>query len=575
MTDTKRTADIIKEVNAAKGKRGAVKKLAAKYNLSPSHLYRLGRNPERFAESTAGGQRAPVVEQILFDTIGQSGLKHYGGQVLEDYDRVFRTLKNKLSIYIQMSNDAIVAAVLQAISMQIRRVEWYVDPVEADTPANVLAADFLEQARNDCSQSWSDMITQALLMLRDGFSVAELVYKKRQGDQTGRTMTVPDGERGEQKEIEVASSKYADGRIGWRKWQFISGDSLMPGSEWKFDENGGVQGFTQTPPPDYRPRSIPMDKAILFRSSVEKNNPEGKSILRAMYQAWYMKTNLQEMEGISAERLGTGFPVVYMGDDVGKNPDDANSHLAQLIDVVRNVRTDEQMGLALPFKKMGTGAPDNKGVLFEFVQPTGTGAVDYNAVITRYEQRMAMVGLAQFIMLGMSQVGARALGDTLTDFFSLAIEGWLDSLEDTINRFAVERLLKLNSFPGLTVYPRIKHKAASRISLGELSSYISALAGAQIILPDAELEDTVREFADLPKRPADLLTPVAPGAGSNPTAEVNDGDDVADSSDDINAPTETGKTEKAAAQSDWVLARAAEKLSREIELTRRALETSA
>ena len=59
-------------------------------------------------------------------------------------------------------------------------------------------------------------------MMRDGFSLCELIYKRRIGLAAN------------------VNSKYDDGRIGWRKWLFIGSDSLAPGSPWIFDENGGL-----------------------------------------------------------------------------------------------------------------------------------------------------------------------------------------------------------------------------------------------------------------------------------------------------------------------------------------------
>lgn len=456
------------------------KELAVKYGLSESQVYRAAKvgqaqiiptgRRENFATSRPGG--------ALMSELSTPGLRRAGGSVIEEYDRVFRTLYRRIQIYKEMGDDPIVAAVLQAVKMTIRRIGWYVE-TDGKTEADKKAAGFLETCLDDMSQTWSDTIDQALDMMQYGFQLAELVYKRRQG------------------RAEEAGSKYDDGLIGWRKWIFIAPDSLAPGNEWVWDEEGGLQAFNQqdiyaTPA---RNVTVPIDKAILFRTTAARSNPEGRAILRAMYRPWYYKSNLEEVEAISAERMGAGLPVVYVGDDVDKG---ADGDYAELQNIATNIRIDEQAGITIPYSKMGSGAPEGKGVLLELLSPPGKGAVDFNQTITRHEQRMAMVGLAQFIHLGMNQVGAKSLGESSQDFFTLAVSGWVDGLCDTINRYGVDRLINLNDFPGLTATPYIAHDSVGGTNLLQMADYINKLAGAQLITPSLELEKNVRELADLP-----------------------------------------------------------------------------
>lgn len=490
-----------------------LKTQAERFSISLSHAYRLRKTAEHArvsAGTSADRFQADMTRGLLFSEMATYGLKRSGGMIDEDYDRTFKPLSKKVKVLREMGDDPIVAAVLQAIKMLIRRVSWYVQPAGSGR-ADRAAADFLETCMKDMSHSWMDSIDQALAMLQYGFSVAEIVYKKRQGEKP------------------EAASTYDDGRIGWRKWLYIAPYSLAPGEPWSFDEHGGIQTINQLDfytTPNATQVNIPIDKALLFRTTAENNNPEGRSVLRAMYWPYYIKRNLEEIEAISAERLGAGLPVVYAGQDVAKGPD-PNTDFELLKNIVRNVRVDEQMGVAIPFAKMGAGAREGEGVLFELITPSGGKAVDFNQVIARYEQRMAMVGLAQFIHLGMNAVGARALGESSQDFFTLSVSGWADLIEETIHRYATERLMRLNFFPGITAYPRIVHESIVRKSLAEVADYINKLVGSMVITPDSDLEKYLRELAELPekKEMPVVKTPAhpgeAPGAeGEQPSADV-------------------------------------------------------
>ena len=493
-SDPQRNAEIARLMDAKAMTPGEI---ADKFDISYSQVYRAaqaGRNIETMAATlgapgsanvTQEGQTIPRLGKgsALFSEMGLSGLRRFSGRVDDEYDRVFKSLNKRVQLFREMGDDPIVASVLQAIKMVIRRASWYFE-AGGESKADKEAAEFMNTCLNDMSQSWADTIDQVLGCIQYGFYPAELVYKKREG---------PKDEGG---------SKYDDGRIGWRKWVFMAPESLSPGGEWIFDDYGGIQGINQQAPPLYQPVKIPIEKCILFRTTTEKGNPEGRALLRAMYIPYWFKKNMEEVEGISAERMGSGFPVMYLGDGVAKAgvPGD---DLSNAKDIVVNVRTDEQMGIVIPYPKLGLGR-EGEGVLFELVSPPSRGAVDFHQTITRHSQTMSIVGLAQFVHLGMNQVGARALGDSSTDFFTKSVAGWVDMFGETIQRYGVDRLMKLNNFPGLTANPILKHENVEATNVMDVATYINTLVGAQVLTPSIELEEYLLELADLPK-PANLV----------------------------------------------------------------------
>lgn len=521
---------------------GDVHALADKYGLSPSHIYRLRRESrargrsasdrrDKFAEADVGvgspqTQLTATGPQIsnhfnLFQQLAKPGLMQFSGNINEDYDNVFKPLYRKVKIYREMADDPTVAAVLNAARMRLRAISWRVTPA-GTTPQDKAAALFLETSMHDMAYSWLDVIDQTLEMLQYGFSLAELVYKKRQGRINSK---------------KFADSKYDDGLIGWRKWVFVAPDTLATGTPWSFDDSGALNGFTQLPPPIYRPIEVSIEKSILFRTTTFKNNPEGRALLRPMYPAWYFKKNLEEVEAISAERMGAGYPVIYLGEDVNTNSADPNSDISYFMKMGRNIRVDEQMAAVLPFKKMGTGAVNDNGVLLEFLSPPAKGGIEFDTIIQRYEKRMAMVGLAQFIHLGMDRVGSQALSQSSMDFFTLAISSWADLIEETIHRYATERLFLLNNFTDLTDFPRITHDAVGKVSLGELADYINKLSGQMLITPGPELEAYLRDAADLPEKPIE--------AGESKIKPADETDENApEDVDDPQVPQGDGKGEE-------------------------------
>jgi hypothetical protein len=325
------------------------------------------------------------------------------------------------------------------------------------------------------SHSWDDFISEAFTMLAYGWSYAEIVPKWRKG-----------------KEREPIS-KYDDGKIGWRKLAFRAQNTL---SEWVFDDDGGIQGMVQSVS-GKPPVTIPITKALLFRTTAEKGNPEGESILRAAYLPWYYKKNLEEIEGIGIERNMNGLPVIYLGDGTTKTG--SNSDYAKAKDLVRDIRKDEQMGAVIPGPKM---TADGRGWLLELLSGGSTESMDVGAVIARYEKRIAMSMLAQWLMLGMDQVGSYSLSKDQSDFFRQAVEAVLRMISSVLNRFAIPRLFALN--PELErlsdELPTIEYSLPIQPDFGEFAQAVNALVSAQVIDPQEEgLRNTVRSVLGLPE----------------------------------------------------------------------------
>ena len=304
--------------------------------------------------------------------IGRIGQRRYGGTIYEEFLHELRG-KRGIEVYREMSeNDDVVGAILFAIEMLVRQCCWNVEP-GGETAKDKEAAEFVESCMDDMQDTWIDTISEILSFLTYGWSFHEIVYKRRMGNtRDSRT-----------------KSKFNDGLIGWKKLPIRAQETLY---QWEYDNEDNLLGMTQMPPPDFGTFTIPIEKALLFRTKSRKNNPEGRSILRNAYRSWYFKRRIQEIEGIGIERDLAGLPVIYgpegAADLWNKNIPQNAEIVAGLENMVRNIRRDEMEGVVLPF-----------GYKLELLSSGGTRQFDTNAIINRYDTRIAMTVLADFIFL--------------------------------------------------------------------------------------------------------------------------------------------------------------------------------
>ena len=414
------------------------------------------------------------------DEIGRIGQKRYGGTFYEEFLRELRGKKG-IETYREMAeNDDTIGAILFAVEMLIRQASWNVEP-GGDTPKDKEAAEFVEQCMHDMQDTWTDTISEILSFLTYGWSFHEIVYKRRMGktrDQKTR-------------------SKYNDGLIGWRKLPIRAQETLY---QWEYDDEDNLIAMTQLPPPNYGLITIPMDKAMLFRTKSRKGNPEGRSILRNAYRSWYFKRRIQEYEGIGIERDLAGLPVFTAPEDIAiwdEDDPDMVKLRTGMEAMVQKIRVDELAGIVKPH-----------GFEFELLNSGGSKQFDTNAIIQRYDTGMAMTVLADFIFLGHQQIGSFALSSDKTELFSMAIGAYLDIICETFNSQGIPQLIDVNGshFDGITDYPKLAHGDIENADIQKLASYIKDMTGVGILVPDDGLEDYVREAAGLPERTSDTRT---------------------------------------------------------------------
>lgn len=413
--------------------------------------------------------------------LGQSGLRRAGEHLYEEWLPDLQGGK-AIRAYREMAdNDSIVGAFLFAIEMLLRQMEWSAQPADDSEEAQEWA-DFLTGALEDMDHSWDDHIGELLSMLVFGWSWFEIVYKQR---------------KGKQQKDRKKRSKFDDGKIGWRKFSIRSQDSL---NGWVYNPNDydELWGMRQLGPPDFQEVVIPAHKSIHYKTKSYKESPEGRSILRNCWIAYYRKKRMEAIEGIGVERDLAGLPTAYVPAEIlrADATPQQKAMLQAVKTVVSTVRRDQQEGLVFPTEFDKDGNPLFR---FELLSTVGTRMLDISAIITRHDQRIAMTVLADFILLGTQNVGSWALSKDKTNLFGLAISAWAQVIADAFQKQAVEPLMELNEVPE-ELWPTWMPGEPQSPNMEEFANFLKTTSEAGMpLFPDSELEGYVRRLFHLPE----------------------------------------------------------------------------
>lgn len=421
-----------------------------------------------------------------FMELGSTGLKRAAGYVDEEFLPQLRGRKS-VQVFKEMSeNDPLIGSLLFTIDRLLRNVEWKVVPA-GKTREDADAATFIEECMEDMSHTWSDFISEALSCTIYGWSWHEIVYKRRGGQWTRDSKT---------------RSKYSDGLIGIRKLPIRAQETLL---RWAFDETGDVRAMIQLAPPLYKTTPLPIERSLLFRYRHSKGSPEGVSMLRNAYRPWYMKKRLEEFEAIGVERDLAGLPIVKIPAEMLRaKPGTENAKTVEAFKkMVRSVRRDEQEGIVFPMAY----DQDTKQPLysFELLGSGGGRAFSTDAIIKRYEERILMTVLADFILVGHQSVGSYSLHTDKTGIFRTSLNSIANNIADVLNRHLLPRLFMANGWRPAAL-PTIVPTDVDSPDITQLAQFMQSLAGVGINwFPDGDLENFIREAARLPQLDKDAV----------------------------------------------------------------------
>lgn len=413
----------------------------------------------------------PLSKEDLINELGVSGTTIINGFIEEDYRSDLQG-REGCTTYEQMrKSDAQVFATLLACELPIRSTKWFIQPGtnaegEIDDTCKEIA-DFVQYNLFEALENtFDDLLREILTMLPFGFSVFEKIYGL---DQNGQVVLKKLGYRKQ-------STIY--------KWQTDSGHpgivQLVPGNTDDATEASEKNSNI----------SIPIEKLVIFSFRKEGKNYEGASILRSAYKHWYIKDKLYKFDAVRHERQSVGIPIIYLP----KSASAADKLEAQRI--VRNVRSTEQTGIVMP-------GPKDDGWLFEFADTKGSSGTDLFESIKHHNREISKNVLAQFLELGDTASGSRALSESQGDLFLLSLGAIAKQIADTFNKDLIQELVNLNYDVGESSYPLLKFEKLGAVDYTALVGNIVSLTSGGLLETDEELEDYIRESLGLPAKAID------------------------------------------------------------------------
>ena len=425
--------------------RGRVRGLAESQGAAP--LERTTATAESLPLGLAG---TPIFHGFLQD-LGEYNSQMQGLTAIRTYEKMRRS-------------DAQVAATLLACELPIRSANWEVRPASDAALDREIAAfvrenlfgglEYVSPSGVRVSQSWDDVVRNALLSLTFGAAAHEEIY-------------AVDGNR-------VRLARLAPRLpVTFYRWVTDSdGETLLALHQYGYRNS------------NFESVEIPADRLAVFTFNQEGSNFFGRSILRPAYMHWYVKHQLYRIDAMAGERNGLGIPTIEQGPNGSKEDREAAAKWVSLL------AAHEKTGVSLP-----------NGWKFT-LQGVQGNVRDLHNTIQHHNIEISRTALAFFMNLGqtMRASGNRSLGDSQTDFFYLATQATADHLARTLSATCVKRLVDFNW--EVSRYPVVTVANLRARNFNQVLGTLAQLAQAGIVTPYPELAQHIARELGMPQPPA-------------------------------------------------------------------------
>lgn len=430
-----------------------------------------------------------IVPRIKLGAVGFAGLKSTNGYIIEEPTRAFR-YPAMLRVVDEMRNNPTVATALSAYKLLMRRAKWDVEAPTGASPEQIERAKFIKTCLDDMDDSWSNTVAGWFDYLEYGSHVSEKVFRRR---------------------LRKNGSKFDDGLVGLKRlsprarssiqrWDFSSDGRELLGVEqtlrymdkaYMFSDQLDERGFIY----------IPRNKFLLFTADSTLGNPEGNSILKAVYLAYKQLSLLQDQELLGVAKNIQGIlkitaPVKYFDQNASASDKAVLDGYKSIID---NYNAGTQRGLLVPAQV----DPESKVPMFTYdLMETKGQPQDIGIIIKRLQGDILTALNCDVLKMGLDTAGSFSVQDGDSNILTLAATHRLQEMADVLNHDLVPQLFSLNGWTDSEL-PKIVPKDVSPASREETSKWLQRVMSVGGLEMDRATLNRIREFGGFEQLPPD------------------------------------------------------------------------
>lgn len=363
---------------------------------------------------TANGS-APLTSQVKVLDMGY--LPSWGVLAADDLEEN-NLLKFPMSVksYMKIRSDPQVQGLCNAVTWPIYRMQWYIEPGDAEP-------DWVERLAMDLGLPIGEDEQRPQKKTKNRFKFLEHLEQALEAVFLGFQVF-------EQKFEYVKTDEW----LHLRKLLHIPPASI---DEFNLSEDGGMNWIKQI---GFDMPKLDINRLVWYAFQKRGANWTGRSLLRGCYGPWLLKDRAERIGVMNLQRAGVGTPIIE------GPPGATDAELIILNRLAETFKGSEKSGGAIP-----------AGSKFRLVGVEGSqpNAVQF---VKLMNEEMARALLQMFMMAGQTGTGTRATAQTHLDFSLMTLEYIADWFQCLFNEHVIEDDWEWNYGPEVEDVPALRWK---------------------------------------------------------------------------------------------------------------------
>ena len=381
-----------------------------------------------------------------------------------------------------LRTDPVVMRSWSMLKGTLLSASWYFEPGIKDNPASEEYARYANEAfgfdgySGQMSKSFEEQLSYLWDFIPLGYRYAEEIYR-----------VGLDGEGRQRIWLDHYADREPSAHLKW-----LSRDN---------EHLDGV--MQQSINIKHQPEPIPSNKLLLLTLNQTGSNFEGVGLMRACYFWWRQKQRTANLMSIGVDRWAVPTPKVVIDRAEADAQGLSQADLSEIID-----EAEQQVAAFLSAEQ--SYLVESPVVKFESYSESPTlysqGPI---GVIQLANQEISQATLTQFINLGTTDTGSRAVGEVHENVFRRSCINLCDRLASQISGRAragggtMARLIRFNyGAVDPSLLPRLRHENLDSDELAESMGQLAPLVQSGLLTPTDEIERSIRArigAGDLPE----------------------------------------------------------------------------
>ena len=289
---------------------------------------------------------------------------------------------------------------------------------------------------------------------------------------------------------------------------------------WESADGQNLDAVLQATRGNRQPLPIPADKLLLLTLNQTGSNFEGRGLLRPAWWWWRFKQRTSNLIGVGVERWAVATPRISvnraMAEEMGLTDHDIDTMIDRAAAQAQAYVAQEQSYLV-----------DNPVVSFQTYGEQKLDSTHALSIIRECDNQIAQSFLAQFLHLGITDTGARSVGEVHLSVFRRSALNLCDMVASRVGGVdrraagTIGRLIRWNfGEVNPAQLPVLKHSGLDADELAESLSSLSTLVQFGLLTPEDDLERSIRQrigAGELPDEASrsffDRISATAPAGG--------------------------------------------------------------